>query len=81
MNLCDKIRYCYSACPNLGGTVSYAFYYFIQLLVGNYCEWRERKFKKKIKKINILIKYSIEQIISYGCFEKLLAKIKIYKNN
>ena len=42
----------------------------------------EEKFKKKkIKKINILIKYSIEQIISYGCFEKLLAKIKIYKNN
>ena len=37
------IRYCYSACPNLGGTIAYAFYYFIQFSVGNYCEWRVRE--------------------------------------
>ena len=43
MNPCDKIRYCYSACPNLGGTIAYAFYYFIQFSVGNYCEWRVRE--------------------------------------
>ena len=47
MNTYDKIRYCYGACPNLGGTVVCAFYYFIQLLIGNYCEWRERENLKK----------------------------------